>query len=363
MRSPMKCRAVNYDVNTTNCYLMSTAMADVEANIVQDESFDYYEPACFTETHDEVTQILSADDIFLLHERNRTLRQEYRNIQHWKIDDLTTCWLLCCNATKFICRAFSYSESMRECMLSSSKVGIAQDYEKFTQKSSAFNLYVRHGHGSAGYDHATTKSPPHTTQAPFPTLVHDSALKQAISKNALEEPVFSFSNSLFVTETSVRRTSPRPPTKATTSSFKGLVPSLDPELQQLTDSESIPRLTALSEHVGYVPPEGVKKYTGAIYAAERFEQCRVFVRSSSRFAIFIPRPQHNTWCNALEISHYYVRTRNSITQDNIVSAVIVMSNDRVLPHDVTTKDDLFFHVTCNYTATTVNEVRQGIVVG
>ncbi|KAK5964677.1 hypothetical protein GCK32_020650, partial [Trichostrongylus colubriformis] len=52
-----------------------------------------------------------------------------------------------------------------------------------------------------------------------------------------------------------------------------------------------------------------------------------------------------------------------IAQDKIVSAVIVMSNDRVLPHDVTTKDDLFFHVTCNYTATTVNKVRQGIVVG
>ncbi|KAK6025534.1 hypothetical protein OSTOST_08562, partial [Ostertagia ostertagi] len=47
----------------------------------------------------------------------------------------------------------------------------------------------------------------------------------------------------------------------------------------------------------------------------------------------------------------------------MVSAVIVMSNDRVLPHDVTTKDDLFFHVTCNYTASTLNEVRQGIVVG
>ncbi|KAK5965538.1 hypothetical protein GCK32_014953, partial [Trichostrongylus colubriformis] len=76
--------------------------------------------------------------------------------------------------------------------------------------------------------------------------------------------------------------------------------SSDPELQQLADSESIPRLTALSEHVGFVPPDSVKvraechdtgmnitfllnppdeKYTGAVYAAERFEQCRVFVRS------------------------------------------------------------------------------------
>ncbi|PIO62020.1 PAN domain protein [Teladorsagia circumcincta] len=53
----------------------------------------------------------------------------------------------------------------------------------------------------------------------------------------------------------------------------------------------------------------------------------------------------------------------TIGKDKMVSAVIVMSNDRVLPHDVTTKDDLFFHVTCNYTATTLNEVRQGIVVG
>ncbi|PIO63896.1 PAN domain protein [Teladorsagia circumcincta] len=161
MSSSKKCGAVNYDVSSTNCYLMSASKTDKEATIVQDESFDYYEPACLLEAQETSTVTPAFNDIFLLHEKNRTLRQEFRNIQHWDTGDLVTC---CASAS-------------------------------------------------------------------------------------------------------------------------------DPELQQLAEFESIPRLTALSEH----------KYTGAVYAAERFEQCRVFVRSSNRFAIFIPRPQHNTWCNALEI--------------------------------------------------------------
>ncbi|XGW29757.1 hypothetical protein V3C99_009084 [Haemonchus contortus] len=393
MGASKKCRAVNYDVTSTNCFLMSTSKTDKEANIVQEESFDYYEPACLLEATSG--DISSTSDMFLLHENNRTLRQEFRNIQHWETYDLNTCWFLCRNATKFVCRAFSYSESRRECMLSSSHVEIPQDYEKLTQKSSTFHLYVRHG--IQNLDIPTTQKP--YTRWSFPTLVPDSVLRQAISANALEDHVFDLSSSLFVDDTGIRKTSPRPYTRAPTPSIKvaglqrhrgpeqpvreSLIPNssmggvkslatiTDPELQQLAEFESIPRLATLSEHIGFVPPDNVKvqvechdagmnvtfllknpseKYTGAVYAAERFEQCRVFVRSSSRFAIFIPRPQHNTWCNALEI-------------DKIVSAVIVMSNDRVLPHDVTTKDDLFFHVTCNYTAATVNEIRQGVVVG
>ncbi|VDM56971.1 unnamed protein product, partial [Angiostrongylus costaricensis] len=110
-----------------------------------------------------------------------------------------------------------------------------------------------------------------------------------------------------------------------------------PELHQL-DLETTPRLASTSKQLGF-------KYTGVIYAAERFEQCRLFVRSSSEFSIFIPRPRYNTWCNAVEI-------------DKIASVVIVMSNDRILPYDVTTKDDLFFHVTCNYTVPSITSAMK-----
>lgn len=62
------------------------------------------------------------------------------------------------------------------------------------------------------------------------------------------------------------------------------------------------------------------------------------------------------------LTYLFIFKKRSI-QDKVVSVVIVMSNDRVLPHDVTTKDDLFFHVTCNYSTPVVDKIRQGIVVG
>lgn len=40
-----------------------------------------------------------------------------------------------------------------------------------------------------------------------------------------------------------------------------------------------------------------------------------------------------------------------------------MSNDRILPHDVTTKDDLFYQVSCQYNPNDDAKVSKGIVVG
>ncbi|KAH7729312.1 Protein Y69A2AR.31 [Aphelenchoides avenae] len=94
------------------------------------------------------------------------------------------------------------------------------------------------------------------------------------------------------------------------------------------------------------------KYTGAVYAAERFSQCRVFVENQDEFSMFIPRPSVNNWCNALEA-------------DNELTAVIVMTNDMVFPYDVTTKDDFFYQITCDYSDSDDQQsvVHSGIVVG
>uniref|UniRef100_A0A158P7A0 ZP domain-containing protein n=1 Tax=Angiostrongylus cantonensis TaxID=6313 RepID=A0A158P7A0_ANGCA len=92
-----------------------------------------------------------------------------------------------------------------------------------------------------------------------------------------------------------------------------------PELRQF-DLETTAHLASTSKQLGFVPSEAInvqaechttginvsfllnhkhENYTGVIYAAERFEQCRLFVRSSSEFSIFIPRPRYNTWCALL----------------------------------------------------------------
>ncbi|CAJ0559322.1 unnamed protein product, partial [Mesorhabditis spiculigera] len=139
----------------------------------------------------------------------------------------------------------------------------------------------------------------------------------------------------------------KPPPRRKPSALPSETP--DPEELELEEN-GMPRVIPLTENVGHVSPSAVatraecyengvnvtfqvngkgQDYTGAVYAAERFSQCRVFVKKARSYSIFIPRPAHNTWCNALEV-------------DGVLSVVIVMSNDRVLPHDVTTKDDLFY---------------------
>ncbi|VDP49750.1 unnamed protein product [Heligmosomoides polygyrus] len=286
--------------SVTNCnrpYSFEKIMASriVNASILlgyetPDEAFDYYEPACPTEAHDarSVTTLTpSSLDTFQLRETNRTLRQQFRNVQHMQTENLGTCWLLCRNATTFVCRTFSYSESRRECMVSSNELDSDLSYVRFTQQSAVFDLYVRlaaAGHDGVYYRDMHSK----------PML----AVREFLGPNTSAE------------------------------NWKLMAATADPELQQLAGFESIPRLTAPSEHVGFVPPETVK------------------VRAEC----------HDTGMNI----SFLLSTPD---EDKVVSAVIVMSNDRVLPHDVTTKDDLFFHVTCNYTTSTVNEIRQGIVVG
>lgn len=95
----------------------------------------------------------------------------------------------------------------------------------------------------------------------------------------------------------------------------------------------------------------LQKYEGAVYAAERFAQCRTFVEAQSQFSLFVVRPAINNFCNVLE-------------EDGVLTAVLVMSNDMVVPYDVTTKDDFFYQVTCDYnTGDQASVVRTGIVVG
>jgi hypothetical protein len=53
-----------------------------------------------------------------------------------------------------------------------------------------------------------------------------------------------------------------------------------------------------------------------------------------------------------------------LEENGELTAVLVMSNDMVLPYDVTTKDDFFYQITCDYTKGEQNSlIKTGIVVG
>ncbi|KHN77287.1 hypothetical protein Tcan_16737 [Toxocara canis] len=141
-----------------------------------------------------------------------------------------------------------------------------------------------------------------------------------------------------------------------------------------TKSEhSTGQLPTIGPEAGHIPPESVNvtavclengvnikfstrgnKYTGSAYAAERFSQCRIFVNEQSEFSLFVSRPAINNSCNAIEIN-------------DTLAVVIVMSNDRITPLDVTTKDDLFYEVKCRYPdfdeSNQHTNIHSGLVVG
>ncbi|GMT25051.1 hypothetical protein PFISCL1PPCAC_16348, partial [Pristionchus fissidentatus] len=76
-------------------------------------------------------------------------------------------------------------------------------------------------------------------------------------------------------------------------------------------------------------------YTGAIYAIDRYSECGVYGREARGLSLFVPRPKHNTVCNAVEI-------------EGQLAVLIVVSSDSIVPHSVTTSEDTFFHIKCQY---------------
>ncbi|CAK5114355.1 unnamed protein product [Meloidogyne enterolobii] len=83
-----------------------------------------------------------------------------------------------------------------------------------------------------------------------------------------------------------------------------------------------------------------QRYSGKIYAADRFDNCLLNVKNAKEFFFFVNKPGNNlikNWCNA------------KINNDQL-NILLVLSNSvgEGIPPEVTTKDDLFFYITCRY---------------
>uniref|UniRef100_A0A915BS32 Uncharacterized protein n=1 Tax=Parascaris univalens TaxID=6257 RepID=A0A915BS32_PARUN len=75
-------------------------------------------------------------------------------------------------------------------------------------------------------------------------------------------------------------------------------------------------------------------YTGAIYAAERFSTCSQVVENAKQISITFPPPTISTDCG-------------TVVKDGRLEALVVVSLDGVLPHQVTTEWDRFYRVSCD----------------
>uniref|UniRef100_A0A0N5A0H4 PAN domain protein n=1 Tax=Parastrongyloides trichosuri TaxID=131310 RepID=A0A0N5A0H4_PARTI len=88
-------------------------------------------------------------------------------------------------------------------------------------------------------------------------------------------------------------------------------------------------------------------YTGAIYAAEKFSTCSQVVENAKQISITFPPPTISTDCG-------------TTIKDGKMEALVVVSLDGVLPHQVTTEWDRFYRVSCDVSMD--NMVKEGSVV-
>ncbi|GMT23399.1 hypothetical protein PFISCL1PPCAC_14696 [Pristionchus fissidentatus] len=88
-------------------------------------------------------------------------------------------------------------------------------------------------------------------------------------------------------------------------------------------------------------------YTGAIYAAERFSTCSQVVENAKQISITFPPPTVSTDCG-------------TVIRDGKMEALVVVSLDGVLPHQVTTEWDRFYRVSCDVSMDKM--VKEGSVV-
>uniref|UniRef100_A0A915E229 Uncharacterized protein n=1 Tax=Ditylenchus dipsaci TaxID=166011 RepID=A0A915E229_9BILA len=344
----------------------------------------------------------------VLIERGRTLRLEYRNLHHVNVRDFNQCEALC-ETDPITCATFAYNQRSSDCLISTTTIDRNSRFSLLTQPNANYELYTFVGTScqqefireftatvvfekSEDQVNEVSTTIPETTistiTTAFTTLPngedqegeHNS--EQPIQGEEHEEEVTATSAEpeeqaidAFLNKANTNSSSEESDKEEEEEITEVLIDSDDlkhklndeggeAELSdqvarnQLHPADSfrpgIPRkvasmttvdgskvhVNAMCLHHGVNVTFRIlnqAKYTGAVYAAERFSQCRIFVEDKQEFAIFIHRPNFNNLCNALEA-------------DGELTAVLVMSNDMVLPYDVTTKDDFFYQISCDYQA-------------
>uniref|UniRef100_A0A1I8AAI7 PAN domain protein n=1 Tax=Steinernema glaseri TaxID=37863 RepID=A0A1I8AAI7_9BILA len=412
-----KCRSFTFAHAIRKCRLLAVTRADVMTRVVMDVNVDYYELGCSREAVLLQSEAVVKEDRFVssimlgqkkvvhtttatttlvdletcspneLHviEHGRTLRQQHRHVHHVNVKDLEQCEMLC-EMASIRCKTIAFGPEKHDCYLSSSIFDGPSQLDVFTQPNSAFSVYrfVKRNCGDASTLPATPSLPRASSPTSFPfTSLPVTLFRPMLSSSVLPSQSSSPATSIFRPTSPPTSTESTIPPRVTARRIKTTrqpsptAPSPTPlpqvALATMTfqDAEnSIPHKEENSKTWTQIPSEdfnvaveclpsgmnvtfrvtGSQKYSGAVYAAERFSSCRELVAGEDEFSLFLPKPSIDNSCNVVE-------------QNNSLNSVIVLSNDLVLPLDITTKDDLFFEIECDNEPQELSKTHYGLVVG
>ena len=300
-------------------------------------------------------------------ENGRTLRIDYRNLHHVNVHSLERCQQLCSDASSIKCATFAYNHKTADCLLSLTRIDKNNRLMLVTQPNPNFDLYSFLGTDACSYNESDSTTPmpskhstlseftatmflsdpfdeeskPSSTLSTHPTLasfvvptasrLHEPKLEPIFDivdqpkQTTRQLPVFTTPHQItrrpFLEKSTTLMVETPTPLDSVITATSQVLPHRDKTMERLPTNKIHVTAMCLERGVN-VTFKIDNNYTGAIYAAERFSQCRIFVESRNEFNIFVTRPSVNNFCNALE-------------EDGELTAVLVMSNDMVLPYDVT----------------------------
>uniref|UniRef100_A0A0N5CGC3 Apple domain-containing protein n=1 Tax=Strongyloides papillosus TaxID=174720 RepID=A0A0N5CGC3_STREA len=322
--------------------------------------------------------------------KGRTLRQEYRIFLQKNVLNVTHCGSICKDSS-FNCTTFAYSVEEKNCYLSKNSSIATQ---MVTQENYKYDVWsflndsdcLKDNIDDNAFGHIYDRTPKiYNKNNEIDFLIADNGENKVTTIDFVKPQtttLLPFYSNLTTTKVTIAPTTTtkfnynnKIKTTTTTkandlSSGNGKVfpinkstvkipiklfnhPNTNSTIPQIMKEDKIfTKLlsTNLKVHVTCYPT-GANNYTGVVYAAERFTFCKTVVHSSNTFSLFIPRPHLNNSCNGIEINRQ-------------LTAILVLSNDLVIPYDITTKDDFFYEIKCDYSDRDMEEsVYDGFVLG
>lgn len=273
-----------------------------------------------------------------------------------QVHSLDKCQTLCGEAS-IKCATFAFNRKTGDCLLSTTNINKNDRFAYITQPNPNFDLYGYLGDACA-YNEAKSSSsnpqvitttgisthlssaPPTTnpiselTAAMFlsdpfdeetgstlstrPTPITVSELTSPpLLREPKLEPIFDVDSEqkqitrqlpVFTTPSQItRKTTSTITTEKSTApletvitSTSRILPHRNKNMQKIPTSSIKVKAICLETGVNVTFNIENNTYTGAVYGAERFSQCRVFVDSKNEFSIFLTRPSINNMCNAIE---------------------------------------------------------------
>uniref|UniRef100_A0A1I8BCA3 Apple domain-containing protein n=1 Tax=Meloidogyne hapla TaxID=6305 RepID=A0A1I8BCA3_MELHA len=263
-------------------------------------------------------------------ENGYTLRLENVHQHHINVKQIEYCLNICIQAMAINCSIFAYNQKSKDCLLSGITKINKENILEISQKNENFNLFIIK-YNCVNNNEEEIKEiniinlKEEIKEQKIINLIKDENNNDSTKLNKTKK----INSTLLLNENKENLLSK----DQTNSEIKNLY------LNQINVSVFCDSQGA---NVSFKLKNDSQFYSGKIYAKDSFDNCLLNVKNAKEFFFFVNKPINGNnliknWCNA------------KITNDQL-NVLLILSNNmgEGIPPEITTKDDLFFYITCRY---------------